>query len=480
MPKDPQALASEFLTELRTSGCYLRDNITRLAEMSVDQDERVASAATRCIFGSLVEPLCDRFEPSAVSLYNQIFAQLVHVCRGSNQGEELDRALSSFYFFTEGALVGRAESLRTVARLDPSRLNDLKRVVVLSRVTLGADVAISSLIIQRIRRACPTAEVVLVGGQKTAELFGGVPQLKFHPLSYTRAGTMLDRLRSWLEMVQALRRINMYLDEAEYLVIDPDSRLTQLGLLPVALGETYLFFPSREYAFMSDDSIADLTSQWLNDVLGIDAPTTPMVNLSQGDLDAARDLLAAMRRADNRPVVCINFGVGENPAKRVGDNFEKELARRLLHDGVRIILDKGAGAEESRRASTIIDHLSNAIPLTKVIEVDEQSLAGRSLADRIDADVVVWSGRIGLLAALIGRCDLYIGYDSAGQHIAAALGVPCIDVFAGFSSRRMLDRWRPTGNAETRVVVVEQQRSEQEVLLEVLSCAGELLEGRRK
>ena len=60
-----------------------------------------------------------------------------------------------------------------------------------------------------------------------------------------------------------------------------------------------------------------------------------------------------------------------------------------------------------------------------------------------------------MLAGLIGESDLYIGYDSAGQHIAAALGVPCIDVFAGYSSRRMLDRWRPTGKASTRVVAVD-------------------------
>jgi ADP-heptose:LPS heptosyltransferase len=68
---------------------------------------------------------------------------------------------------------------------------------------------------------------------------------------------------------------------------------------------------------------------------------------------------------------------------------------------------------------------------------------------------LTWSGRIGILAAFISESDLYIGYDSAGQHIAAAAAVPSIDVFAGFSSRRMLDRWRPAGRAESSVVVVE-------------------------
>ena len=62
---------------------------------------------------------------------------------------------------------------------------------------------------------------------------------------------------------------------------------------------------------------------------------------------------------------------------------------------------------------------------------------------------------MGLLAALIGQSDLYVGYDSAGQHIAAALGVACIDVFAGFSSPRMVDRWRPAGPSEVHVIVAD-------------------------
>ena len=76
--------------------------------------------------------------------------------------------------------------------------------------------------------------------------------------------------------------------------------------------------------------------------------------------------------------------------------------------------------------------------------------------DRDDElDVLVWNGRIGILGALIAESDVYLGYDSAGQHIAAALGVSCIDVFAGFSSPMMLNRWRPSGPAETQVIAVD-------------------------
>ena len=88
-----------------------------------------------------------------------------------------------------------------------------------------------------------------------------------------------------------------------------------------------------------------------------------------------------------------------------------------------------------------------------MVEVGENRIRQALNGESPRADLLVWKGRIGLLAALIGESNFYIGYDSAGQHIAAALGVPCIDVMAGFSSPRMIDRWRPTGPAETRVIV---------------------------
>ena len=55
------------------------------------------------------------------------------------------------------------------------------------------------------------------------------------------------------------------------------------------------------------------------------------------------------------------------------------------------------------------------------------------------------SGAFAPFAAQIARSRLYVGYDSAGGHIAAACGVPLISIFAGFASERMFQRWRPKG-----------------------------------
>jgi ADP-heptose:LPS heptosyltransferase len=268
------------------------------------------------------------------------------------------------------------------------------------------------------------------------------------------------------------------------LVVDPDSRLTQLGLLPLtsevagrtsAHGTDYLFFPSREYRHDSTASLSELTSAWLDEVLAPAQPVRPSLSLKPADLEASRSLTRRIRR-ERQPIITVNFGVGGNQSKRVSDDFEKELVNTLLQEGAVVVLDKGAGADEARGAEAVIEFATRSSnDRLRVIELDEESMARLPGGDRIEAQLVVWSGRIGVLAALIGESDLYIGYDSAGQHIASALGVPCVDVFAGFSSRRMPDRWRPTGKSETRVVVVERSTTGREVLADTLVHARALL-----
>jgi ADP-heptose:LPS heptosyltransferase len=183
----------------------------------------------------------------------------------------------------------------------------------------------------------------------------------------------------------------------------------------------------------------------------------------------------------SRPIIAINFGVGENQLKRVGRDFEAPLVVRLIQEGAAIVFDKGAGEDEISRADAVIGEATRIEREGRrvcAVEINERSLAGAASSDQIEADVLVWNGGIGMLAGLIGESDLYIGYDSAGQHIAAALGIPCIDVFAGYSSPRMLERWRPTGKAEARIVAVDTLSiagSKNDVLSEVLRHASEML-----
>ncbi|MGA8581578.1 MAG: glycosyltransferase family 9 protein, partial [Bryobacteraceae bacterium] len=114
----------------------------------------------------------------------------------------------------------------------------------------------------------------------------------------------------------------------------------------------------------------------------------------------------------------VSLGVGENPAKRLPDPFEEKLVALLAATGLPLTIDKGAGGEEAAR-------VENA-------------------CRRSGIQATFWQGSFAGFAALIAASRLYVGYDSAGQHIAAAAAIPLISIFAGFPAPRMLYRWRPT------------------------------------
>jgi ADP-heptose:LPS heptosyltransferase len=59
--------------------------------------------------------------------------------------------------------------------------------------------------------------------------------------------------------------------------------------------------------------------------------------------------------------------------------------------------------------------------------------------------IAVWDGSFAGFAEHIARSRVYVGYDSAGGHVASACGIPLVSIFAGFASERMLQRWSPPG-----------------------------------
>jgi hypothetical protein len=277
--------------------------------------------------------------------------------------------------------------------------------VVLSRVTLGADVAITSTFLAGAMQRWPKAEIVFAGPPKNFELFSGNERLSLLEVRYGRGAALADRLRAGMELAPLLA-------DEKTLVVDPDSRLSQLGLLPLADVERTLFFESRGVGGPSD-SLVSLAGSFVGSIWGIEA--RPWVQPPAPDW---------VPRAD----VAVSFGVGENPAKRVSDAFEQDLIQGLLDRGLSVLLDSGApGTAEADRAA--------------------------ALESRCKGALILWSGSFAPFAAAIGRSRLYVGYDSAGQHVAAACGVPRVTVFNGFSGERFVARWRPDGPGFSRIVL---------------------------
>ncbi|MBP6819995.1 MAG: glycosyltransferase family 9 protein [Acidobacteria bacterium] len=446
--------ASELVIEhhRNSSGC-LREAVNLICRIATDSDGDVARSGITALFPLLVERLNDSFEPTACRLYDELFIQVIQFCRRLPEGHQLDEGLKQFGLMTEFDLLERKAKLPT----PDSRLPTALRVLLLSRVTIGADVAVTSAIIARLRQAFPQAEFVILGSRKLRELYGGDDRIRIHEIAYERGGSLIARLTSWLDVVAAVNEERQGFSKDEVWVIDPDSRLTQLGLLPLAQNdENYFFFESRSYQPNTESkSIGQLAANWSGELIGNHEPAYPFVALPKKHQQFGQSVIAGIQNPKSKTpnrIVAVSFGVGGNQTKRVSAEFEQQLIEHLLADS-KIILDKGATQEERDQINRIVAIVRAAGK--NVVEFDESNNSEFANSELQQASVVTWDGSIGAFAGLIAASDKYIGYDSAGQHIAAALGVPTLTIFVGSNNATFAERWRPFGKSAVEVMKVE-------------------------
>jgi hypothetical protein len=366
-------------------------------------DRAIAVDDGRALLSVVVERLGDLFEPRLCDVYTRLFTQVI-------------------------ARVTPELGPRVRWSPNPERPpENPARVYVLSRVTLGADVAVTSVLLDAAKRRYPDTEILFVGPRKNFELFENDPRIGYRPAPYARAGTLAERLRASAEL---------WLEGG--MVLDPDSRLTQLGLISVCPEHRYFLFESRSYGGSGDAPLAVLASRWAKATLGVEGARPYVAPRPIAPRPIAPGLL------ENEPAsITVSLGVGENPAKGLGHEFERELTRILSATGASVLVDKGASDEERRRVESVLQ-------------------PGMRSHD----------GAFAPFAVQIARSKLFVGYDSAGGHVASACGVPLISIAAGFVSERMQARWRPQGT----VIRVDDSRDRADVIGEVRrALSGEVL-----
>jgi ADP-heptose:LPS heptosyltransferase len=289
--------------------------------------------------------------------------------------------------------------------VEPVISERVDKVCVLSRVTLGADIKITSVILDAMKRRFPSAAIMLIGARKSAELFAADTRLTHMEAQYPRTGPVSRRL----EFAYDVRR---KLQGSHRIVVDPDSRITQLGLVPVCEQQHAFHFPSR--TAQGAPNLTTLTEQWVKATFKQSGKAYVMPH--------------AVRIDGGRPRVAVSLGVGENDTKRIDGDFETQVIRILGERFRTIWIDRGVGGEEAARVTAAVN--------------------ASGVADRVR----FWEGSFAGFVSVITQSDLYAGYDSAGQHAAAAAGIPLISIFAGASSARFRERWAPLGPGRIHII----------------------------
>jgi ADP-heptose:LPS heptosyltransferase len=444
-------VAYSFMDSYLKDCAYEEDYIDLLCEMAtISRDPGLNSVAARALFSIIIESLCDDFEELQTETYNRVMTQVITFCRKLSAGKELDRSLNDFQIYSRKDLLERIKTVRMEAKA-LSRHRDIRKILLLSRVTIGADVAVNSIIIQRLAELYPKAEIVLIGGGKLDEIYGGNPRIRFQNAEYEKNGGLLERLSNWQLVLNIIQQELASCPLDNTILVDPDSRLSQLGVLPIIPPDHYYFFDSRSgVSFAGNMSMAQLTNAWLDKATGVDDFRYPGVWLLPGPMQKSAGLYNRLKDNGTRRVIAINYGVGGNPRKKVGRLLEQELLLSLLQEpNTVIVLDKGLGEKELQYSNSLLDAVKQ-----KGHPIEDAVFAAEFDSD-ISSGVIGLQTRIGEIAAIIAKCDEYIGYDSACQHIAAALQTPCLTIFAGSNNMRFIRRWSAFGANSCQIVHVD-------------------------
>jgi ADP-heptose:LPS heptosyltransferase len=331
-----------------------------------------------------------------------------------------------------------------------------RRILAVKLADLG-DLLTITPALQALRAAHPRARIDLLAPPSSAGILQGAPYLdniiKFDGFSFTNPIAALHPMR-----VAKIARLLLTLRLARYDAFAVfHHATTRWGALERALLATAVraratagldsgLPHARAFASRLTHRVPDLgfgalheASYWLAVAaqLGADADAGWRLHIPINDehREYASHLLAQEGISDHHPLIAIHPGAGAYSRARIwpADRFAA-LAARLITDHNAHILLIG-GPNETEAANELLDLVTKEIqnPKSKI-----QNLTGRA--------------SIHQTAALIERCDLFVGGDSGPMHVAAAVGTPIVAIF-GPSNKEAWGPYTPPGVPDLHTVI---------------------------
>ncbi|MFH1552542.1 MAG: lipopolysaccharide heptosyltransferase II [Candidatus Omnitrophota bacterium] len=298
---------------------------------------------------------------------------------------------------------------------------NLKNIVILRTDRIG-EVLLSTMAVTAVKRQYPECKITFVTSEYSRPLVEGRTDIK----EVITADTFTkDRwVSKALVLAGILRREK--LDAA--VILNPHKMLHLacfLAGVPRRIGY------DRKWGGLLTDKIIDERDKGekheveytmdLMRLLGIEcAAPAPRLFVAEETASAVGDLLAKKGIGSGKPLVAVHPG-SSNPAKIWPYQNYAQLIRRVRDELDCCVAVLGTG--------------------------EERVLAGK-IAREAGTDVLDMAGELSLkeLAAFIKRSVLFIGNDTGPMHMAAALRVPVIAIFARNIPGVSPKRWRPWGD----------------------------------
>lgn len=425
------------------------------------------------ILKSVLEPLKDSFGIEEEEIYLYFFSTLID--------QLIEKSEKLKFFFNEFGIPKKnrreyiikryfnaLKNLHTLTNEDKSKI---KEVFILSRATIGADALITGIILSKIKKEMPFTNITFIDSLGIGGALFNIPKIKnitefkneqdeLISLKWNRNEfSLLERLNYSADLWTFLKSKTKKLNKTEYLIIDPSTRLSQTGLMPVSPLFSYFLMPFhmlKENPITNEDckeiySLGDLTNIYLDKIFGKSEKIYPCLYLNTNEENKIKSLWQKLSL--NKDFVTIVHLGGEPESKWLSEEFEINLLRNLIEKKLKPILIRTPNRKEEEKNKCLIEMLEKGNK--KIVQIEE----GENIEneDTSKADIYTFKGSISSFAPLIKNAQLYIGYDSLGQHLAAALEIPLITIFAGHINKVFLRRWTPFSKKINSIIEVNKQ-----------------------
>jgi predicted lipopolysaccharide heptosyltransferase III len=315
-----------------------------------------------------------------------------------------------------------AEVIPVQLKGSPTILRDVKKILLIQLGDIG-DVVLTMPCLRALRETFPDATLVAAVRDKAKELLVGCPWPD-DVISVSRArGPLLSELRHQTRFIKELRRyrfdlsINLWTgDRSAILSFLAGARqrisfYAHDGQLWQNRASTHLNLIDYEVGqYVADYYLSLLAAYNVGTRHNL-----PETGVPSDKLKKVQDLFSQEQVPVNRPIIALQpFSIWHY--KEWGQDKVVQLTDRIASRfGLPVILT--GSLDESARASALAarcgPHVFNLVGKTS----------------------------IGMLAAILRSCGLFIGVDSAGMHIAAAVGTPTVSIFGPSSAAS----WAPRG-----------------------------------
>ena len=309
-------------------------------------------------------------------------------------------------------------------------VRDPATIVIVSPNWLG-DAVMALPAIADVRRAFPSARLVIAARRVVSELFRLVPGVdEIVPLQWK--GGFWDR-SAFLADVRALRLLR-----ADLAILLPNSFATAWLVTRARIRERWAYAADMRAALLTRAEPRPTESvhqgayyQYLTRALGMPSgPLEPALSITDDTRAAARDLLRNRGWDGARPLVVFSPGAAYGTAKRWMPEHVAQVATTLVKE---------------REATCVLVGSAGDTPTTQEVlaRVDPQAAS----------HVIDLSGQTNLemLAGILAIASGCVANDSGAMHMAAAVGTPLIAIFGPTREYETAPLTRSGGRAEVLI-----------------------------